>query len=319
MEFSFLTMGTASAHPTANRYPSAHVLTVRERLFLIDCGEGTQMQVRKYGVSFAKIDNIFISHLHGDHVFGLFGLLSTISLGGRTADLHIYAPGGFTKMLDFFMEQFGEGLSYKIEFHPIKCNEPVQIMDSKQVEVYAFPLVHRVETYGFLFKEKMPQRNVHKHLIEAHNLSLYEIARLKEGSDIVRKDTFIDDDGQEVEYDQVLKNEDFTYLPYQPRSFAYCTDTMPFKRLSNWIKGVDLMYHDSTYTSEFEDLAKKRFHSTSKGAACCAIEAEAGKLILGHFSKRYKSLDQMLQEAQEVFPNTVLANEGTKFEVELKK
>jgi ribonuclease Z len=240
-------------------------------------------------------------------------------LGGRTADLHIYAPGGFSKMLDFFMEQFGEGLSYKIEFHPIKCTEPVLVFDSRQVEVYAFPLVHRVETYGYLFKEKMPQRNVHKHLIEAHNLSLYEIARLKEGCDITRKDTFTDDDGSEVEYDQVLKNEDLTYLPYQPRSFAYCTDTMPFKRLSNWIKGVDMIYHDSTYTSEFEDLAKKRFHSTSKGAACCAKEAEAGKLILGHFSKRYKSLDQMLQEAQEVFPNTLLANEGTKFEVELKK
>lgn len=277
------------------------------------------MQLRKYGVSFAKIDNIFISHLHGDHVFGLFGLLSTISLGGRTADLHIYAPERFSKILDFYMEQFGERSSYEIVFHPVKCKEPVQIFDSRQVEVYAFPLVHREETYGYMFKEKMPQRNVHKHLIEAHNLSLYEIARLKEGSDIVRKDTFIDDDGQEVEYDQVLKNEDLTYLPYQPRSFAYCTDTMPFKRLSQWIKGVDLIYHDSTYTSEFEDLAKKRFHSTSRGAACCAKEANAGKLILGHFSKRYKSLDQMLEEAQEVFPNTVLANEGTKFEIELKK
>ena len=242
MEFSFLTMGTASALPTANRYPSAHILTVRERLFLIDCGEGAQMQMRKFGVSFAKIDNIFISHLHGDHLFGLFGLLSTMAMGGRTADLHIYAPGGFGKILSFFMEQFGEGIKYNIEFHPISCKEPLQIFDSRQLEVFAFPLVHRGETYGFLFKEKEPQLNVRKHLIEPYKLSLYDIARLKEGKDIVRSASFIDDDGTEVEYEETLKNEDFTYLPYKPRSFAYCTDTLPFKRLAGWIKGVDLIY-----------------------------------------------------------------------------
>ena len=262
-------MGTASAHPTANRYPSAHILTVRERLFLIDCGEGAQMQMRKYGVSFAKIDHIFISHLHGDHLFGLFGLLSTMAMGGRTGDLHIFAPGGFDKILSFFMEQFGEGIKYNIEFHPISCKEPVQIFDSRQLEVLAFPLVHRGETYGFLFKEKEPQLNVHKHLIEPYNLSLYDIARLKEGSDIIRESSFIDDDGTEVVYEETLKNEDFTYLPYKPRSFAYCTDTLPFKRLAGWIKGADLIYHDSTYTKEFEELAKTTLHSTSAAAACC--------------------------------------------------
>ena len=319
MEFSFLTMGTASALPTANRYPSAHILTVRERLFLIDCGEGAQMQMRKFGVSFAKIDNIFISHLHGDHLFGLFGLLFTMAMGGRTADLHIYAPGGFGKILSFFMEQFGEGIKYNIEFHPISCKEPLQIFDSRQLEVFAFPLVHRGETYGFLFKEKEPQLNVRKHLIEPYKLSLYDIARLKEGKDIVRSASFIDDDGTEVEYEETLKNEDFTYLPYKPRSFAYCTDTLPFKRLAGWIKGVDLIYHDSTYTKEFEELAKTTLHSTSEAAACCAKEAGAGKLVLGHYSSRYKSLDTMLSEAREVFPSTELAKEGMKFEIELEK
>lgn len=312
-------MGTASALPTANRYPSAHVLTVRERLFLIDCGEGAQMQLRKYGVSFARIDNIFISHLHGDHLFGLFGLLSTMAMGGRSNALNIYAPSGFSKVLEFFMENFGEGIKYPIEFHPLGCSEPVKIYECKQVEAYAFPLVHRSETYGFLFKEKQPQLNVHKHKIESHNLSLYEIARLKEGLDIVRKSTFTDDDGTEVEYDETLHNADFTYYPYIPRSFAYCTDTMPFKRLYNWIKGADLVYHDSTYTKEFADLAKTTFHSTSSDAACCAKEAGAGKLVLGHYSSRYKSLDTMLNEALEIFPNTCLAKEGMKFEVPLKK
>ncbi|MBE6225042.1 MAG: ribonuclease Z [Bacteroidales bacterium] len=319
MEFSFLTMGTASALPTANRYPSAHILTVRERLFLIDCGEGAQMQMRKFGISFAKIDDIFISHLHGDHLFGLFGLLSTMAMSGRTGDLRIYAPGGFEKILSFFMEQFGEGIKYNIIFNPIKCKEPVQIYDSRQLEVFAFPLVHRGETYGFLFKEKAPQLNVHKHLIGPYKLSLYEIARLKEGSDVVRKATFKDDDGSEVEYEETLKNEEFTYLPYKPRSFAYCTDTLPFKRLAGWIKGADMVYHDSTYTKEYEELAKTTFHSTSSAAACCAKEAGARKLVLGHYSSRYKSLETMLEEAKEVFPATELAMEGMKFEIELDK
>ena len=319
MEFSFLTMGTASALPTANRYPSAHILTVRERLFLIDCGEGAQMQMRKFGISFAKIDDIFISHLHGDHLFGLFGLLSTMAMSGRTGDLRIYAPGGFEMILSFFMEQFGEGIKYNIIFNPIKCKEPVQIYDSRQLEVFAFPLVHRGETYGFLFKEKAPQLNVHKHLIGAYKLSLYEIARLKEGSDVVRKVTFADDDGSEVEYEETLKNREFTYLPYKPRSFAYCTDTLPFKRLAGWIKGADMVYHDSTYTKEYEELAKSTFHSTSCAAACCAKEAGAKKLVLGHYSSRYKSLETMLEEAKEVFPATELAKEGAKFEIELEK
>lgn len=277
------------------------------------------MQMRKFGVSFGKIDHIFISHLHGDHLFGLFGLLSTMAMGGRVGDLHIYGPEAIGKILDFFMENFGEGIKYRIEVHPIKCKEPVQIYDSRQMEVFAFPLVHRGETYGFLFKEKTPQLNVRKHLIEPYKLSLYEIARLKEGLDLVRPATFTDEDGSTVEYEQTLKNEDFTYLPYKPRSFAYCTDTLPFKRLAGWIRGVDMVYHDSTYTNEFAELAKTTFHSTSSAAACCAKEAGAGRLVLGHYSSRYKSLEKMLEEAREIFPDTFLAKEGMKFEIGLEK
>ena len=319
MEFSLLTLGTASALPTANRYPSAHILTVRERLFLIDCGEGTQMQLRRAGISFSKIDHIFISHLHGDHTYGLFGLLSTISMSNRTTPLYIYAPEGFKAFLDFFMSQFGEGVKYPIVHVVVKCSQPTEILRTKQVTVEAFPLVHRTETYGFLFKEAEPQVNVHKHLIEPNNLSLYEIARLKEGLDIVRDASFVDEDGNIVEYKETLLCKDFTYKPYVPRSFAYCTDTMYFKRLSKWIENVDLMYHDSTYTTEFESLAKANFHSTSAQAAMCAKEANAKKLLLGHFSSRYKSLDEMLNEAREVFSNTFLAKEGTKFEIPFEK
>lgn len=313
MEFSLTTLGTASALPTANRYPSAHVLTVHERLFLIDCGEGAQMQMRKAGIPFSKIDNIFISHLHGDHLFGIFGFLSTLAMGGRQTPLYIYAPDGFSKILAFFMAQFGEGIKYEIIHQPVKCKEPVLIYESKQVDVYAFPLVHRGETYGYLFKEKMPRRNVHKHLIEPYNLSLYEIARLKEGTSVER----ILDEGSGTTC--TLAPEEFTYLPYQPRSFAYCSDTAPFKRVYNWIKGVDLLYHEATYANDLKDLAKTTFHSTTYDAAVCAREAQAGKLIISHFSSRYKTPDPLLVEARELFPETYLAKEGTKFDIPLQK
>lgn len=313
MEFSLTTLGTASALPTANRYPSAHVLTVHGRLFLIDCGEGAQMQLRKAGIPFSKIDNIFISHLHGDHLFGIFGFLSTLAMGGRQVPFYIYAPQAFGKVLSFFMEQFGEGIKYEIIHRTVTCKEPTLIYDSKQVEVYAFPLVHRGETYGYLFKEKTPARNLHKYLIEPYNLSLYEIARLKEGSDIER---ILD---AETGTACLLTADEFTYMPYKPRSFAYCSDTAPFKRLYNWIKGVDLLYHEATYGIELRSLAKTTLHSTTHDAALCAKEAGAGKLLISHFSSRYKNPDSLLLEAREIFPESYLAKEGTKFDIPLLK
>lgn len=313
MEFSLTTMGTASALPTANRYPSAQLLTVHERLFLIDCGEGAQMQMRRAGISFARIDNIFLSHLHGDHVFGIFGFLSTLGMSNRQASLHIYAPEAFGKILAFFQEQFGEGVKYEIVHHVVKCKEPLLIYESKQLEIFAFPLVHRGETYGYLFREKMPVRNVHKHLIEPYQLSLFEIARLKEGTDVER---ILDAESQTK---VVLTAEEFTYLPYHPRSFAYCSDTAPFKRVYNWIQGVDLLYHEATYGAELADLAKTTLHSTTLDAARCAVESGAGRLIISHFSSRYKDLGPLLEEARSLFPESYLAKEGTKFDVPLQK
>ena len=305
-----MTLGTASALPTANRYPSAHILTVRERLFLIDCGEGAQMQLRKAGVSIARIENIFISHLHGDHIFGLFGLLSTLAMMGRTTPLYIYAPYKMETILKFFKDEFGEGIKYDIVHKPVRCQEPKQILDMKNMEVYAFPLQHRGETYGYLFKEKMPQRNVYKHLIEPYKLSLYEIARLKEGQDVKRILS---------ESEQILKSDEFTYLPYQPRSFAYCSDTAPFSELSQWVKGVDLLYHEGTYGNELAEMAKTTFHSTSSDAARCAGKAAVGKLVIGHYSSRYKSIDTLVEEARKIFPETFPAKEGAIFDIPLKK
>ena len=309
-----MTLGTASALPTANRYPSAHILTVRERLFLIDCGEGAQMQMRKAGISLGKIDNIFISHLHGDHVFGLFGLLSTLAMMGRANPLYIHAPYQLDPVLKFFKEQFGEGLKYEIVHVPVRCKEIEMVLDLKTLEVYAFPLEHRGETYGYLFREKTPARNVHKHLIEPYNLSLYEIARLKEGTDVV---CTVETDG--LEYQQVLKSEEFTYLPYTPRSFAYCSDTAPFERLAEWVKGVDLLYHEGTFGNELKEMAKATLHSTASDAARCAEAAAVGKLVIGHYSSRYKTTDGLLSEARAIFPNTFAAKEGAVFDVPLNK
>ncbi len=333
MEFSLTTLGTASALPTANRYPSAHILTVRERLFLIDCGEGTQMQLRKYGLSVSKIDNIFISHLHGDHLFGLFGLLSSLSLMGRTAPLYLFAPYRMAEIIEFFKVQFCEDIKYEIIHRPVKCSAPKQILDLNNLEVFAFPLNHRCEAYGYLFKEKTPQLNIHKHLVEAYKLSLYEIARLKEGSEVVRIKR-VDENGDistlfsgvsfdgELEegcYKEMLSPEEFTYLPYKSRSFAYCSDTAPFPELSSWIKGVDLLYHEATFGKDDQKVAESTAHSTTLDAARCASEAGAGKLVIGHYSSRYKNPELLVEEAKMLFKNSFSAKEGTKYEVPLEK
>lgn len=302
MDFSLLTLGTASALPTANRYPSAHILTVRGRLFLIDCGESAQMQIRKARVSLAKIDNIFISHLHGDHVFGLFGLLSTFAMAGRMTPLYIYAPAGLARILDFFKDEFGEGVKYDIVLNPVNCTAPVQIYENRIMEILAFPLRHREQTYGYLFREKQPRRNIVKEAVGKYNLSLSEIARLKEGLDIEK-----------------VSAAEVTYDPYVPRSFAYCSDTAPFKALPSWVKGVDLLYHEATFTEEYRDLAKKTFHSTAADAARCALAAGAKRLVLGHYSSRFKSLTPVLQEARAIFKESCLAKEGSIFDIPLLK
>lgn len=302
MNFSLMTLGTASALPTAGRYPSAHILTVRERLFLIDCGEGAQMQIRKAGISMARIDNILISHLHGDHIFGLFGLLSTFGMAGRQNPLYIYAPERMSQILDFFKREFGDVVKYEIVLNSVKCREPLKIYENRIMEIHAFPLRHREETYGYLFREKQPRPNIIKEAIEKYNLSLYEIARLKEGNDI----------------EKVVSSE-VTYIPYTPRSFAYCSDTAPFKPLSGWISGVDLLYHEATFTEEYRELAKKTFHSTAADAARCALEAGAKRLVLGHFSSRFKSVAPILKEARSLFKESYLAKEGSVFDIPLQK
>ena len=307
MEFSLMTLGSASARPTSSRFPSAHSLIVGGRLFLIDCGEGCQMQMARFKVPFSRLDNIFISHLHGDHVFGLFGLISTLDMTGRLSPLHIYAPEGMQKLLDTISDQFGEP-KYEIVVHTVKCHEPELICQFKNLDIYAFPLRHRIETYGYLFKEKEPLLNVIKDSIAERNLTLEEIGTLKRGEDVVR----MNNGGGQTE---VLRCEDFTYRPFEPRSFAYCSDTAPFPKLQEWVKGVDLVYHEATYASDLKALSKTTAHSTSEDAAKVALAAGASKLVVGHFSSRYRNLDLLLEEARSVFPETYLAQEGMIFDI----
>ena len=323
MNFTLKVLGTASALPTTDRYPSAQVLDVHGRLFMIDCGEGAQMQIRRAGLSFLKIEHICLSHMHGDHVFGFFGLLSTMSMLGRTSDLHIYAPESFGPVLKSFMENFGEGLRFNIDYVVLNMKQPELLYENKSAQLFAFPLNHRVDTYGFMIKEKTPQLNVHKWAIDRYDLTIAEIGALKRGEDIVRPAGPLTKPCIENEFKPcsgtdeplVILNSEAAYLPYEPRSYAYCSDTAPFKPLAQWIKGVNLLYHEATFPVEMTEMAAKTYHSTTVQAAQTALEAGVKHLLVGHYSSRYPSVKFFLDEIREIFPAADLARDGDTFEV----
>lgn len=307
MNFTVKILGTASALPTTQRYPSAQIVDIRGRLFMIDCGEGAQIQLRKAKVSFLNIEHICLSHIHGDHIFGIFGLLSTMGLLARKAPLNIFAPSGFAPILEFFKTQFGEGLLFDIHFIPLEMTSPEVVYENRTTELLAFPLNHRVDTYGFIIREKMPQRNIHKDAISRFGLSLTEIGTLKRGEDLVRESV----DGKPL----VIRNEDVTYYKYMPRSYAYCSDTAPFAELPQWIRGVDLLYHEATFPEEMAEMAEKTFHSTTIQAATTAKDAGAKKLIVGHYSSRFPSVDFYLDQIKTIFPEAMLAHDGDVIEI----
>lgn len=307
MNFTLRVLGTASAKPVPDRHQSAQVLSVHGRLFLIDCGEAVQRQLLRFHVPMMKIDSIFLSHIHGDHLFGLFPLLSTMGMQARTAPLNIYAPANFGPVLKFFLSYFGEGLAFEIRHVPLQMKQPELIYHTKSVEISAFPLDHKIDTFGFLFREKEPPYNVRKECIGEYGLSLTEIGTLKRGEDVVR------DDGT------VIPVSEAAYKPYVPRSYAYCSDTASFPELAQWVKGVTLLYHEATYTEEYADQAAQRHHSTAVQAARCALEADAGRLLIGHFSSRSKDPGQYQAEARTIFPDTLAVNDGDLFDLPLRK
>lgn len=310
MNFTIHILGTASALPTSVRYPSAQIVDVRGRLFMIDCGEGAQMQIRKAGISFQKIEHICLSHIHGDHIFGIFGLLSTMGLLGRKAPLNIFAPAEFGPVLEFFKAHFGEGLLFEIHFTALEMKSPELIYENRRTELLAFPLNHRINTFGFIIREKMPQRNVSKEAISEYGFDLSEIGTLKQGEDVIRKTP----DGES----SIIKNEDVTYYRYLPRSYAYCSDTAPFEELAEWIRDVDLLYHESTFPAEMTEMAERTFHSTTLQAAQVAKDAAVKRLVVGHYSSRFNSVDFYLDEIQTIFPDASLAHDGDVIEITLQ-
>ncbi len=296
-------LGSSSALPTSERYPSAHVLNVHERLFLIDCGEGTQMQLRKCRLKFGKINHIFISHLHGDHVFGLYGLLSTFNLMGRVSPLHLYAPENYRMMMLSHLRDFDINLNFEIIFTPLRGNDPVIILDEKHVTVTSFPLKHRIDAFGFIFREKQPDRNIRKEAITEYGIPVLRIRAIKKGED------FVTGDGK------IIPNEQLTIPPLKPLSYAYCSDTMYFSRLAAFVKDVDVLYHESTFDQTLTELALTTGHSTTLDAAKVARDANVKTLIIGHFSARYKNISFLVEEARSIFPATIPAIDGATYDI----
>lgn len=316
-------MGTASAMPVIDRYQSAHVLEVHGRLFLIDCGEAVQRQMIRYKVPLAKLDTIFISHIHGDHLFGLFTLLSTLGLSCKVTPVVIYGPSNLCPLLKSFMSFYGKGIGITVDFHSLSVKTPEVIYSTKSLEVLAFPLNHKIETYGYMIREKLPQLNIRKDALDKYDFTKTEIGALKRGEDILRPagpddgatflNGFIKHSGTDEPL--LIKNEEAAYLPYVPRSYAYCSDTAPFPELSEWVKGVDLLYHETTYLDQYQDQAAKRFHSTTKQAAQCALDAGAKKLVIAHYSSRCRDASKYEAECRTIFPETYAANDGDVFEI----
>ena len=295
-------LGTASAMPVVNRSQSAQALQVHGRLFLVDAGEGVQSQMVRYHVSMAKLEAVFISHVHGDHVFGLFGLLSTFGMGGRTAPLQVYGPGNLRPFINFFLS-YNDWLPYEIAFHQVNTRFPEVVMETRSLAVTAFPLLHGIETYGYIFREKDPLWNIRKECIGEYGLTLTEIGTLKRGEDVYRADG------------SVIRCEEAAYKPYVPRSYAYVSDTAVFPGEPEVLRGVSVLYHETTFLTEHEDKAAARFHSTTRQAAQVAADSGVSKLLIGHYSSR--NTDHLLYQAEcrEVFPETYAASDGDVFEI----
>jgi ribonuclease Z len=308
VKFELTILGSSSALPTSKRFPTAQVLNVLERFFLIDCGEGTQIQLRKYKVPYGRLNHIFISHLHGDHIFGLIGLISSFSLQGRTNDLHIYAHRKLEELIRFQLECLDTKLSYELVFHPIFGKEIQTLYEDKVVEVQCFPLKHGpMPCAGFLFKEKDRPRNLIKEMVDFYRIPIRAMASIKAGEDFVR------DSGEVVPNGLLTKN------PPRARSYAFCTDTAYLEKIVPVVQGVDLLYHEATFLKIDEKRAKKTYHSTAEQAARIAHLANVGKLIIGHFSARFKEVHEHLAEARAIFPNTEAGNDGAVFSIEVKK
>lgn len=295
-------LGCYAATPRTLTNPTAQVLEMKNRMFLIDCGEGTQVQLRKHKIRFTKINHIFLSHLHGDHFYGLIGLISTFSLLGRKNDLHIYGPKGVKQVTLLQLKISASWTSFNLYFHELESDEPQLIFEDDKVSVTTIPLKHRVYTNGFLFREKPDYRKLNVEAVNQYGIETCYYHKIKAGGDITL------DDGR------VIPNSELTFDPVPAKSYAFCSDTMYNEDIVPLIQNVDVLYHESTFLDSEEHLCEKTMHSTAKQAASIANSANVKHLVLGHFSTRYGSIEMFKEEAQTVFPNIHLADDGKIFE-----
>ena len=296
-------LGCGSALPTLHHNASSQVVEIRGKFFMVDCGEGTQMQLRRTHIHFAKINAVFISHLHGDHCFGLLGLLSTFGMLGRTAKLRVYAPADYEVLFKQQVEFFMTGMEYKVEFIPVDTEKSQIVYEDRSVMVETIPLQHRVPCCGYLFREKPTLPHIRRDMIDYYGISTSQINNIKNGAD------WVNEEGEVIPNARLVEPAD------APRCYAYCSDTRYMPELYKKVKGVTMLYHESTYTTENEDRAKLYYHSTARQAAIVAKKAGVGKLLLGHYSARYNDEAVLLEEAQAVFPKSYLSNEGKVFDI----
>lgn len=290
-------LGCGSALPTLRHYASAQVVELRGKLMMVDCGEGTQMQLRRSHSRFTKINCVFITHVHGDHCFGLIGMISTFGLLGRTAPLHVYGPEALGGMLDSQMKFFCHDLGYEVVFHPVDTTQHRVVYEDRSLTVESIPLCHRLPTCGYLFRERPTLPHIRREMTDFYNIPTCYIQNIKLGADWTTPDG------------EVIANQRLVTPPEPPRSYAYCSDTRYIPTLHEIIKGVSTLYHESTYGEDNKALAEKYNHSTALEAAMTARDAGAGQLLLGHYSSRYDDETVLLKEAQTVFENTFLTQE----------
>jgi ribonuclease Z len=300
MSFEVTILGCGSASPTSYRNHTSQIVEVQNRTLLIDCGEGSQVQIRKNKIRMQKINRIFISHLHGDHYFGLIGLLSTFNLLGRENELHVYGPRDLENVIYTQLKASKTFPKYKLQFHALNFARQELLFEDACIEVFSFPMKHSIEVCGFLVKEKSKQRKINRKAIDAFEVPVYFLNSLKEGVD------FTQEDGT------VIENSRLTLEPDPSLSYAYCSDTVYYPNLVESITGVDLLYHEATFTKDLDKLAKRTQHSTAEQAALIAKQASVKQLLIGHYSARYTNLNVLLDEAKEVFENTILAEDGLK-------
>ena len=300
---SLTILGCGSAMPTRKNFPSSQLLEIRDKQFLIDCGEGTQIRMCQMGAKANRLGHIFISHLHGDHCFGLMGLISTFGMLNRTAELHIHAQADLEKILKPQLHYFCTDLSFNVVFHTINHRKHDLIYEDRSVQVFSIPLKHRVPCCGFLFEEKPRDRHIIRDMIDFYHIPTWRIPKIKQGEDF------------ETEEGELIPNELLTIASERPKRFAYCTDTAYSEKIIPIIEGVDCLYHEATFMDDELLRSKQTEHSTARQAGEIARKAHVKKLIIGHYSARYNNQEALLNEAREVFENTVLGEDLTVYEI----